>query len=1179
MPQTKPDHLEPLARLAFILVMALGGAVILGWHLKLAPLIQLQPHLVPMQYNTALGLALSGAGLWALLEERRRTASGLALAIALIGALTLLQDTLQLDLGIDQLLMEHDITVATPVPGRMAPNTALSLVLCGAIILLLTGAKPWRWRLAGVLAGVLAGLGAVALLGYALDIPAAYGHDHFTVMAPHTAIALVVMGGGCMALVQGRRARDQGWIIVVIAILLSTFTLILWLALQVRYPIETSDRATTLMLIFGLAMALAVAGTMSQSIRAKRIAASLARHIARHRQTEETLRRFELLARHSRDIILFIRREDGRLLEVNDAAVASYGYSRAELLGMTVHDLRASTTQAILPAQMAEAHAQGLLFETEHRRRDGSTFPVEVSSQGARVGAIDTLISVIRDITERTRLQAALREHQTGLERLVEARTRELTLAKEQAEAATRTKSAFLANISHEIRTPLNAVLGLAYLLESRDLPDEAHDLARKIHHSGQSLLTILNDVLDVSKIESGKIEIEQVPFRLVTVIDNLATLMAATARERGKTLELVIAPPHCCDWPLRGDPLRLGQVLINLTNNAIKFTDSGVIEVRIDPIETDAQHIWLRFAVKDTGIGIDAATQARLFQPFTQADVSTTRRFGGSGLGLMISRRMVELMDGRVGLESRPGAGSTFWFELPFERLVEQGSDAPAAAPVRVLVVADDARVRDGLLATVTALGWSGHAVSCAGTALQQIVEEPSLQGPQAVVLINRPVAADHDPSTARAIREALPETRRPLLFVLTPHPLEQARTAPDAHLVDAMLVKPLAPSPFREAVARARGRHCGPTETPLHTPRPRRLAGLHLLIVDDSEINREVASRIFLDEGARVSVASDGEEALDHLMTRPETIDAVLMDVQMPRMDGHEATRRIRRIPALAGVPVIALTAGAMAAQQVSAREAGMDAFISKPFDVEEAVCIIRRMVQATGERRPTTWEHMPETPDVGHASNTMPPPQDLPGLALDHSLAVWKDAGTYRRYLDKFAREHGDTARRIAEADPETALRLAHRLHGVAGNLGLTEVAACAGKIERLTGDRHAQAALAAATTALQAALATALDSIARYVPQEPSARSSRPSPERDKTAPAPATLAPLLRTALAAFADLDIIAAKPAVTELAGSLPSEDIAPLQTAIEEFDASGGEVAARALAARLGLDLEARA
>ncbi|WP_462322624.1 ATP-binding protein [Halochromatium sp.] len=249
------------------------------------------------------------------------------------------------------------------------------------------------------------------------------------------------------------------------------------------------------------------------------------------------------------------------------------------------------------------------------------------------------------------------------LEARVAVRASELREALQRAQAATQAKSAFLANMSHEIRTPMNAILGLAYLLERRQLPDDARELARKIHESGQNLLGIVDDILDLSKIESGKIEFEHAIFRLSSVLDNLTTLMgpAAEAKDQGQALELIVVPPRCCDWPLRGDPLRLDQILINLTNNAIKFTDTGQVEVRADPVEIERTRVRLRFSVRDTGIGIDDETQRRLFQPFSQADASTTRRFGGSGLGLAICRRLVELMGGQMGLESTPGQGSTF--------------------------------------------------------------------------------------------------------------------------------------------------------------------------------------------------------------------------------------------------------------------------------------------------------------------------------------------------------------------------------------------------------------------------------------------------------------------------------------------------------------------------------------
>ncbi|NBC47623.1 MAG: response regulator [Gammaproteobacteria bacterium] len=438
---------------------------------------------------------------------------------------------------------------------------------------------------------------------------------------------------------------------------------------------------------------------------------------------------------------------------------------------------------------------------------------------------------------------------------------------------------------------------------------------------------------LDVSKIESDKIELEQVPFQLTQVLDNLATLMSANAED--KALDLAIVPPRCSAWTLRGDPLRLGQILINLTNNAIKFTEAGSVEVRIEPLAMSPLQVRLRFSVHDNGIGIDPVTQARLFQPFKQADASTTRHFGGSGLGLVICQRLVELMGGRMGLASTPRASSTFWFELAFEVVKRGPVDERLALGLKVLAVEGAAVTREGMVATIHALGWTAAAVQTAAEAARKLRQSPALQGPDAVVLLDGQLPNQDGVTTADAIRAALPAARRPLLFLVTACPVEQVQAQAGAAALDGVLAKPLSPSPLYDAVVRARGRRLGQAGEPAAAPRQQqRLPGARLLVVDDSEINREVAQRILANEGAAVTLAGDGREAVDWLLLHPGAVDLVLMDVQMPVMDGYDATRSIRCSAALAALPVVALTAGAMPAQAERAQAAGMDAFVSKPF-----------------------------------------------------------------------------------------------------------------------------------------------------------------------------------------------------------------------------------------------------
>ncbi|EXJ14402.1 response regulator [Imhoffiella purpurea] len=911
------------------------------------------------------------------------------------------------------------------------------------------------------------------------------------------------------------------------------------------------------------------------------------------RELRESQERLQTLLQTIPDPV-WLKDTQGRFLACNRRFEALYGASEADIVGKTDDDFtdRASADffrahdLATMAAGRARTNEEEILFASDGHRELMQTIKTPVLDGR---GEIMGVLGIARDITELKRAEHELEQHRNHLQELVDERTAELRATREQAIRLANSKSQFLANMSHEIRTPMNAVLGLAHLLERQDLPVVARDLARKIHRSGQSLLGIINDILDFSKIESGKIDIEHIPFRLTQVLDNLATIMTATAER--KAIELVMVPPICSDWPLCGDPLRLGQILINLTNNAIKFTDSGMVEVRIEPVERSHDSVLMRFAVRDTGIGIEPEAQKRLFQPFTQADVSTTRRFGGSGLGLAITRRLVDLMDGRMGLESVPGQGSTFWFEIPLSRLKQESAATRLTLGMKVLVVGDNPVVLDGLMATVASLGWSANRAASWQEAMDRVLHDEELQGPDAAVLLDWHLPGQEGSSTLSGIREALPEPRRPLLFLLTAHPLEEVMASLNETSVEAVLDKPLSPSPLYDAVVRARGRRLGQTVMPPH-PRAQdrqRLDGLRLLVVDDNDINREVAQQIFADEGARVSLAGDGQEALDWLTSHPDQVDIVLMDVQMPVMDGHEATRRIRQNERHSRLPVVALTAGAMQSQELSAKEAGMDAFLSKPLDVEEAVSLIRDLVHGRKER-PASEDSAALAPvltrdeESAMTASSVPspaPPYDasdrnLPGLTIERGLAIWKDAEVYRRYLRRIAPQLQEAARQIASATPETARPLAHKLKGTAGNLGLMEVAERAGDLERVIAAEEPSERVRTSTMRLEAAIETALASIARYAPEPAPPPPTEPSSATAPQARDPDTIAPLLCGALRAFQDFDPIAAEPFISELSESMPGERMAAMRAALESLDSTAGERAVRELASGLGIPLE---
>ncbi|AFL73694.1 PAS domain S-box protein [Thiocystis violascens] len=868
----------------------------------------------------------------------------------------------------------------------------------------------------------------------------------------------------------------------------------------------------------------------------------------------------------------------GRYTYVSDGVKAVLGYSPAEILGRSAFELMPTEEGRRVAAEFSNIVARRMSFrdlENINLHRDGRLLYIHTT--GVPILEADGKLlgyrGLDRDVTERRLAEQELDRYRHQLEDLVTARTAELMAARAEAERLARAKGEFLANMSHEIRTPMNAVLGLAYLLERQDLSEGARELARKIHQSGRSLLGIINDILDFSKIESGHLEIEHVSFRLDEVLDNLAIVMTTTAAD--KSLELVIKPPDCLDTTLLGDALRLGQILINLTSNAIKFTASGVVEVAIETLECDESRIHLRFSVRDTGMGIDAATQARLFQPFAQADASTTRRFGGSGLGLAISRRLVELMGGRLGIESRLGEGSTFWFELPFDLAKAASVHRDRRTQVRVLIADDNPSARAGVAATAAALGWPSCQVDSGRQALRRVLRDESFQGPDAVVLLNSRMPGLDGLASALAIRQALPASVWPLLFLLVTHRHEEQPATSAVPAVDAVLIKPLTPSSLHDAVIKVREQRLGDRSlSPLTTPSERRLAGLRLLVVDDSDINREVAERIFAGEGALIHLANDGQEALDWLLAHPGAVDLVLMDVQMPVLDGRAATRLIRQTPGIATIPIVALTADALRDQEAAALEAGMDAFLSKPFDVPEAIALIRALTHGPAQARAAISTQGPSVETVDPPVVPMPADADeaLPGIALDRGLAIWKDDDVYRQYLRRFARSYADSADTIAKAEPGFGQQLAHKLKGTAGNLALIEVANEAGELERALA-----AGLAISVKPLRRALDRALTSIICYAPEtfaeEPGLASQLEPPSARISV---ALVAPLLREILGVFERFDPMAAEPALDSLATHLSAAQLAPLRQAVEEFDATAGVAALHDLADALTIQME---
>ncbi len=665
-------------------------------------------------------------------------------------------------------------------------------------------------------------------------------------------------------------------------------------------------------------------------------------------------------------------------------------------------------------------------------------------------------LSFMNDITERKHLEESLEQsHQEMVHLQALKFQNELTeadMARRHAEETTKAKSMFLANMSHEIRTPMNAVIGMAHLALCSDLNPKQRDYVEKIHSAGTSLLGIINDILDFSRIEAGKLTLESVDFSLEKVISNASSITSDRAKEKDLQYTLEVAPG--IPRHLLGDPLRLGQVLTNLLNNAIKFTEKGSISMQCIQRESTQDKVLLEFSVQDTGIGMTQEQCGKMFQAFSQADGSTTRRYGGTGLGLSIAKAMVELMDGKIWLSSQPGVGTTFfftaWFGVPEIKEQEALIIPKQLDGMRVLVVDDSPNARVSLADVLSTLPLEVDFAFGGNEGLTAI-RSCDDSWPYGLVFTDLDMPGLDGINLIWEVKRDNSLKAPPRMVLLTEQGREDARLRAENAMLDGFLFKPVSAPLLLDLLVKIFSVEGDQPKHPEQITLPH-FTGLHVLLVEDNEINQMIASELLHAVGVTVEIANNGKIAVDLLQkSPPDHFGMVLMDVQMPVMDGHEATTIIRQDPRCKDLPIIAMTAHAIYEERSRCLASGMNDHLGKPIDPNE----FYQMIARWRPEKVMQAEAINLTPD--ETDTPMDDALSIPGFDVQDGLnRMLGDRELYLELLQRFRDGQTDVGGKIRCAlmagDHKAAERLTHTLKGVAGMIGAKNLQQLAGKLER-------------------------------------------------------------------------------------------------------------------------------